>query len=152
MHSAISYNAENISFNLKNKRILTDWIKEIIKREGKNLAIVSFIFCDDAFLLRLNKKFLNHDTYTDIITFDYCKDNLISGDIFISIERVRENAVKFSQPFKEEVCRVMCHGVLHLVGFSDKNIRKRLDMRAKEDECILILKEKFTFHVKQFNV
>jgi probable rRNA maturation factor len=152
MHSAISYNAENISFTIKNKRILSDWIKEIAKREGKNITTVSFIFCDDKFLLKLNKKYLKHDTFTDIITFDYCEGGLISGDIFISIERVRENAVKFSKPFKEELCRVMCHGILHLAGFSDKKNSEMLAMRAKEDDCLILLKEKFMFHVKQFNV
>jgi len=152
MHSAISYNAENISFTIKNKRILSDWIKEIAKREGKNIAAISYIFCDDKYLLKLNKKYLKHDTFTDIITFDYCDGNLISGDIFISLERVRENAVKFAKPFKEELCRVMCHGILHLAGYSDKKNSGMLAMRAKEDDCLILLKEKFMFHVKQFNV
>ena len=153
MHSAIiSYNAENISFTIKNKRILSDWVKEIAKRERKNIAIVSFIFCDDEFLLQLNNKFLQHDTYTDIITFDFSVGGSISGDIFISIERVRENAVNFSKPFKEELCRVMCHGILHLAGYSDKKNNEMPAMRAKEDDCLILLKEKFMFHVKHFNV
>ena len=152
MHSAISYNAENVSFSPKNKKVLKDWIKEIAKREGKIIGNVSFIFCDDSYLLKLNKRYLKHDTFTDIITFNYNEGSFISGDIFISIERVSENAARFNTQFSEELCRVMSHGILHLVGYSDKKSSERLDMRAREDECLMILNKQFTFHVKQFNV
>jgi ssRNA-specific RNase YbeY (16S rRNA maturation enzyme) len=97
MHTAtISYYAENISFRLKNKKILSDWIKNIILLEKRKLQSVSFIFCNDEYLLKLNQTYLKHKTLTDIITFDYNDGNIISGDIFISIERVKENAKVYS--------------------------------------------------------
>jgi probable rRNA maturation factor len=141
MHSAISYNAENISFSFKNRLTITSWIKKIIILQKKKAGAISFIFCDDAFLLEMNKKYLKRNTYTDIIAFDYCEKENISGDLLISVDRVRENAKKFKKPFNDELCRVICHGILHLTGYSDKKKSERLDMSAKEDEYLLLLKE-----------
>src|ERR1035437_8946806 len=140
MHTAtISYYAENISFRLRNKKIISNWINEVVFLEQKKLQAVSFIFCDDKYLLKLNQRYLKHETLTDIITFDYNENDNISGDIFISIERVKENAKNFNNLFYDELHRVMIHGILHLMGNKDKKNSERLAMRAKEDECLLIL-------------
>jgi len=143
MHSVISYYAENISFSLKNKKSITSWLEKIICSEGRKVKTISYIFCDDIYLFELNKKYLKHNTLTDTITFNYCEDDFISGDIFISIDRVRENALKFHNSFDSELYRVMCHGMLHLLGFTDKNKSERLGMTAKEEEYLLLLKKKF---------
>jgi len=136
MHSAISYNAENVTFSLRNKKIVSEWIKKIITLSGNKTGMITYIFCDDKYLYPLNKKYLNHDTYTDIITFDYTENRIISGDIFISIERVKENAKTNKKTFNNELLRVMCHGVLHLIGFSDGSTPEKLAMTAKEDEVL----------------
>jgi rRNA maturation RNase YbeY len=140
MHTAtISYYAENISFRLKNKKIISDWIKKVILLEKRKLQSVSFVFCNDEYLLKLNQIYLKHQTLTDIITFDYNEDNNIAGDIFISIERVKENAKVFNNSFNAELHRVMIHGILHLLGYNDKEASEKLAMRAKENKCLLIL-------------
>ena len=140
MHTAtISYYAENISFRLRNKKIISNWINEVVFLEQKKLQAVSFIFCDDEYLLKLNQTYLKHKTLTDIITFDYNENDNISGDIFISTERVKENAKIFNKSFANELNRVMIHGILHLLGYKDKKNAERLAIRAKEDECLLIL-------------
>ena len=140
MHTAtISYYAENISFRLKNKKIISDWIKKVILFEKRELQSVSFVFCNDEYLLKLNQIYLKHQTLTDIITFDYNEDNNIAGDIFISIERVKENAKVFNNSFNAELHRVMIHGILHLLGYNDKEASEKLAMRAKENKCLLIL-------------
>jgi len=143
MHSAISYYSENSTFRLKNKRLINAWIREIIRREGKRPKDISFIFCDDSYLSGLNETYLKHKNLTDIITFDYCEDKIVSGEIYISIDRVKENAIKFKKTFNNELCRVMIHGMLHLAGYSDKTKSDKLDMRAKEDECLLLLEKLF---------
>ncbi|MFA4852410.1 MAG: rRNA maturation RNase YbeY [Bacteroidales bacterium] len=139
MHSAISYYSENSTFRLKNKRLINAWITEVIRREGKFPKDISFIFCDDCYLSGLNETYLKHKNLTDIITFDYCEGKFISGEIYISIDRVKENAIKFKKTSDNELCRVMIHGILHLVGYSDKIRSNKLNMRAKEDECLLLL-------------
>lgn len=116
--------------------MITAWLTKIIQKSSNKTGNITFIFCDDAYLADLNKKYLNHKTLTDIITFDYVEGNMINGDIFISIERVQENAIKYKTPFKNELLRVICHGVLHLIGFTDKNDTEKLVMRAKEQECL----------------
>ncbi|NTW34299.1 MAG: rRNA maturation RNase YbeY, partial [Bacteroidetes bacterium] len=108
------------------------------KIENKNVENLSFIFCNDSFLLNLNKNYLNHNTFTDIITFDYTEGDLISGDIFISLDRVEENAIKYKLPFNEELFRVIAHGILHLIGYADGTNAERLGMRAKENDCLFI--------------
>lgn len=136
MYSGINFFSENCSFRLKEKKMITAWLTKIIQKSSNKTGNITFIFCDDAYLADLNKKYLNHKTLTDIITFDYVEGNMINGDIFISIERVQENAIKYKTPFKNELLRVICHGVLHLMGFTDKNDSEKLVMRAKEQECL----------------
>ncbi len=119
------------------------WLTKVIESESKVEGDITYIFCDDAYLLELNKKYLQHDTYTDIITFDYTEGDIISGDIFISLERVEDNAQKFEVIFENELQRVMAHGVLHLMGYKDKSSEEAALMRSKEDEKIQM------FHVEQ---
>ena len=129
----IGFTDVEIRFNLKNKLRVRTWIKDIIMREAKSLGNITYIFCTDNFLGSMNEKFLNHTTLTDIITFDYSEKDLMSGDIFISIERVRENSITYKTSFDEEIGRVMAHGILHLAGYKDKSGKDKKMMRSKED-------------------
>ena len=137
----ISFNYE-IDFNLENEIEYSSWISEVIISERKNEGDINFIFCDDDYLLELNQEYLRHDTLTDIISFDYSIGNELHGDVFISVERVRENADEFNVSFLEELKRVMAHGILHYCGYKDKNEKDEFIMRQKEDEKIEM------FHVK----
>lgn len=128
----ISYFSE-INYELKNPESLTPWIEETIQKEGFETGEINYIFCDDDCLLKKNIKYLNHNTLTDIISFDYTEKNIISGDIFISIDRVKENAKDLGHLFEDELCRVMIHGVLHYCGYKDKTEKEQTEMTAKED-------------------
>ena len=108
-------------------------LPELISTEGKEVGDISLVFCNDEQLLLMNKKHLDHDYYTDVITFDYTLHNFISGDIFISVDRVRENAIEYKTTFHIEMCRVVFHGTLHLLGYNDKTELDIVQMRAKED-------------------
>ena len=132
-----------LDFHLSQPENYSDWITTIISSENYFLDTIDFIFCDDAYLLTINQQYLNHDTYTDIITFDYTEGKNIGGDIFISIDRVKENADKFQVDFLHELRRVMSHGVLHLLGYLDKSDEDILLMRSKEEEKMRL------FHVEQ---
>lgn len=121
-------------FIIKDQLKYIDWIGRLIDSEAFSLGQIDYIFCSDEYLLRINQEYLNHDTYTDIITFDYVDGTVLSGDIFISEERVRENAVKFEADFDDELRRVMSHGILHLMGYKDKEESDALIMRNKELE------------------
>ncbi|WP_228236629.1 rRNA maturation RNase YbeY [Allomuricauda sp. M10] len=129
-----------IEFHFKSDLLLgnisdySDWINRILDSEDFVLGQIDYIFCTDDYLLELNQEYLNHDTFTDIITFDYTDGISISGDIFISTERVEENASSFKVEFEEELLRVMSHGVLHLMGYSDKSDEDQKIMRKKEEE------------------
>ena len=123
----------NTSFRLANKDRISLWLLDVIKNEEKILNEISYNFCSDSELLKVNKEFLNHDTLTDIITFDYSDLSGLSGEVLISTERVKENAQEFSQVFDVELRRVMVHGVLHLCGFKDKTDADKLIMTEKED-------------------
>ena len=123
----------NTSFRLANKDRVSLWLLDVIKNEEKSLNEISYNFCSDSELLKVNKEFLNHDTLTDIITFDYSGLSGISGEVLISTQRVKENAQEFSQVFNVELRRVMVHGVLHLCGFKDKTDADKLIMTEKED-------------------
>lgn len=112
---------------------IKDWIESAIVDENLKPGDINYIFCDDAYLLEKNIKYLKHNTLTDIISFDYTMGKLISGDIFISVERVKENAVSFKTNFIDELHRVMIHGVLHYCGYNDKSEEEKVQMRAKED-------------------
>jgi rRNA maturation RNase YbeY len=137
----ISFNYEN-DFELSNEEQLSNWISRVIASEEKKEGEISYIFCDDDYLLNLNEQYLNHDTLTDIISFDYSMGNEIHGDIFISTERVKDNATDFKVSFEEELKRVMVHGVLHYCGYKDKTEEDEALMRSKEDEKIKM------FHVE----
>jgi len=118
---AISFFEEDITYKLKNKTAVRQWITDTIQAEGYKLKELTYIFCSDTYLLQLNQQYLNHDTYTDIVTFDNSEiENSIVGDIFISIDRIRENAIKYNHLETEELHRVIIHGALHLVGYTDK--------------------------------
>ncbi len=138
----ISFNYEN-DFNLENEDRYGNWVSSIIQSEGKEEGEINYIFCDDDYLLDMNQKYLNHDTYTDIISFDYTVGNELHGDIFISTQRVAENAADFKVSFSEELLRVMAHGILHYCGYKDKSDSDATLMRLKEDEKIKL------FHVEQ---
>ena len=131
----IHFFSEEISFELANSTIISDWLIQVTQAEGQHIDEVNYIFCDDAYLHTMNVQYLSHDTLTDVITFQY-ESSGISGDIFISITRVRENAVQFKVPFDNELSRVMVHGLLHLLGYKDKSEQEQQTMRAKEDQYL----------------
>ena len=137
----ISFNYES-DFILEQEPVYSSWIENIILSENKTLGEISYIFCDDAYLYNINMQYLNHDTLTDIISFDYTEGDIISGDIFISIERVKDNAIDFNVSFEEELKRVLAHGILHYCGYKDKTDTNVALMRAKEEEKIKL------FHVE----
>ena len=134
MNSRIQFFSEDINFIFKNKIQTRNWLAKVIEKENKGLLNINYIFCSDEFLLELNKKYLNHSTLTDILTFpDDSVSGKTSGDIYISIERIRENSEKYTQPFDKELHRVMVHGVLHLLGYKDKTKNEKETMTLKED-------------------
>ena len=124
------------NFHLPSKLLHNRWLATIAKQEGYTIGDLNYIFCDDAYLLKINLEYLNHDTLTDIITFDYVENKVLNGDIFISIERVTENSKLFSVPFDQELLRVLSHGLLHLCGYKDKSDEDAAIMRSKEDSSI----------------
>ena len=138
----ISFHYQVPSFRIKNKKRLTDWILLVAFLEKKEVEKIDFIFCNDEYLLQLNKQFLSHKNYTDVLTFNYSeKKKSITAEIYGSIDRVRENARLFNVSFEEELHRVIIHGILHCIGYHDKNDRDRRRMRNKEDECLGLLEE-----------
>lgn len=114
----------------------TAWLKDIILSEEKKLGEINYIFCDDEYLLKVNQDYLQHDYYTDIITFDYVKGKTISGEIFVSLQRISDNASTLSKDYEEELRRVLAHGVLHLCGYKDKSKEEEKEMRRKEDHYL----------------
>jgi len=134
--TGIYFTSEEIDFELQNEDEVKAWLEKLIEQEDKSLRLLNFIFCPDGYLLRLNLEFLDHDTLTDIITFPYADSPIIEGDIFISIDRVRENAQLFKVTFEQELHRVMAHGVLHLCGYGDKTAAETALMRQKEEEAL----------------
>lgn len=129
----ISFNYET-GFEIENQAAYERWISQVIGSEGKKEGDINYVFCNDEYLLEINQKYLDHDTLTDIISFDYSIGNELHGDIFISVERVRENASDFDVPFDVELRRVMAHGVLHYCGYKDKSEADEVVMRSKEEE------------------
>ena len=138
----ISFNYE-IDFELPNESQISKWLSNVILSENKKEGDINYIFCFDEYLLEINQQYLDHDTLTDIISFDYCVGNELHGDIFISVERVRENASDFDVKFEEELLRVMAHGILHYCGYKDKSEDDEKLMRQKEEDKIQL------FHVEQ---
>lgn len=134
----VIYNVEDVDFQLVNQDLLSAWIEKTIDTEGATLGAVSYIFCSDDYLHQMNVEYLNHDTLTDVITFPY-NDNPIEGDIFISIDRVKDNAQDLNIAFNDELHRVMIHGVLHLCGYTDETDEQEAEVRQKEDEYLKTL-------------
>lgn len=135
---AIRFAVQDINFELFQAENVKKWISEVVQRRQKKVGNISYLFCDDEYLLGVNQQYLNHDTYTDIITFDYVAADLISGDIMISVDRVGENAEKFGVPFVQELHRVIIHGVLHLLGQGDKSDSEAAEMRRQEEEALAL--------------
>jgi len=133
---AVIYESKGMSFPKIKRRETTCWIKQNIEILNKKSGNITYIFCSDEEILRINKSYLKHDYYTDIITFDYTEGDKISGDLFISLETVKTNSEKFKTDFDEELRRVMIHGILHLCGYNDKTSEEKEIMCAKEDEAL----------------
>ncbi|MBQ0016480.1 MAG: rRNA maturation RNase YbeY [Bacteroidales bacterium] len=134
---AITFAVTDVDFELPEADRVKKWIIATIENQNLKLGNIGYLFCSDAYLLEVNKQYLNHDTYTDIITFDYVEADRVSGDILISVDRVSENAKIFQVPFEQELHRVIIHGILHLLGQEDKSDRDAAMMRKKEDEALL---------------
>ena len=128
-----------IAFQLNDEKSVVEWIEKLAENKGLEIGEINYIFCDDVYLHKLNVEFLQHDTLTDIISFDNSLGKLLNGDIFISVERVKDNAKDFNVSFNEELKRVMIHGVLHYMGFKDKSDSEKLEMRRQENEAISLL-------------
>lgn len=135
---AIFFSTENIDFELADEPKVKKWILAVVGAQGKRVGNLNYLFCDDSYLINVNRTYLNHDTYTDIITFDYVEGSVVSGDILISVERVRENATLFNSSFEQELQRVIIHGVLHLLGQADKSDEDAAEMRRKEESALAL--------------
>ncbi|MCH6199146.1 rRNA maturation RNase YbeY [Aquiflexum sp. LQ15W] len=137
---AILFFEEDIKFPLQEKIKVKKWLKEVANLDKFKIGELNYIFCSDEYLYRINVEYLGHKTYTDIITFDNSEKNkMIDGDIFVSIERIRENALKENVPFEKELSRVLSHGLLHLMGYKDKKEEDKINMRKMEDQAISLL-------------
>jgi len=134
----ITYNSENVKFPNIKRRETTAWIRRVAATYGKKVGEVGYLFCDDEKILEVNREFLQHDYYTDIITFDYCEDDTLNGDIVISLDTVRSNAEQLGKDYDEELHRVIIHGILHLCGQNDKGPGEREQMEAAEDKALAI--------------
>ena len=135
----ISYQTDGVKMPDIKKKETTEWIKEVAACYGKRVGEIAYIFCSDDKILEVNQQYLQHDYYTDIITFDYCEGNRISGDLFISLDTVRTNAEQFEQPYDRELHRVIIHGILHLCGINDKGPGEREIMEAAENKALALL-------------
>jgi probable rRNA maturation factor len=139
--SSVNFFCNEIRFKLKNPRKVTSWIKKVVEKESATIQEINYVFCSDSYLLSLNQGFLKHNTLTDIITFDNSVEaSVLEGEIYISVERVKENAKKYNVPFEDELRRVMIHGVLHLLGYKDKKPTEKALMRKKEEACLSLHK------------
>ena len=135
----ITYQTEDIAMPLIKKRETTEWVKQAAASYGKKVGEVAYIFCSDEKILEVNRQYLEHDYYTDIITFDYTEGNRISGDLFISLDTVRTNAEQFEQSYERELHRVIIHGILHLCGINDKGPGEREIMEAEENKALALI-------------
>jgi len=133
------------NFKISKKRPFKKWLSCIVKHENRKIGNINIVFCNDEQLLELNKKYLNHNTLTDIISFDYSEEKILHGDIYISIERVRYNAEKYYCTFEEELRRVMAHGIFHLCGYNDKKNIDKLLMKEKENEALIYFNTKYNY-------
>ena len=137
----ITYNSENVPFPKLRRRDTTAWIRRVAATYGKRVGEVGYLFCDDEKILQVNREFLQHDYYTDIITFDYCEDDTLNGDIVISLDTVRSNAKQLGKDYNDELHRVIIHGILHLCGQNDKGPGEREQMEAAEDRALALRSE-----------
>lgn len=144
----ISYNTEDIKFKLDQKRLVSNWLKQIAAKSSKTIGELNYIFCSDPFLLEINKQYLGHNYYTDIITFDYSDDykevgaeDKIYGDVYISIDTIRQNAEEYGEGFDRELHRVIAHGLLHLIGFDDVTPELQAEMTVQENESLDLLQQ-----------
>jgi len=135
----ITYQTEDITMPSIKKRETTEWVKQVAAGYGKKVGEIAYIFCSDEKILDVNRQYLEHDYYTDIITFDYTEGNRISGDLFISLDTVRTNAEQFNQPYERELHRVIIHGILHLCGINDKGPGEREIMEAEENKALALI-------------
>lgn len=140
---AIRFAAQDMDFDFPEGEMVKKWLSEVVWRRGKRVGNISYLFCGDEYMLGVNRQYLNHDTYTDIITFDYVAADLVSGDILISVDRVGENARQFGVPFVQELHRVVVHGVLHLLGQGDKSESEAAEMRRQEEEALELWNDMF---------
>lgn len=136
----VQFLSELKDFKLPNSRKTAHWLVSVARKEHRALDSLTYIFCTDHYLYSLNKQFLRHSTYTDILSFDYSEQDAINGEIYISVPRVRENAQKFKQDFETELRRVVVHGLLHFLGYQDKSPRQKAQMRRKEEACLSLWK------------
>ena len=134
--ATVNFFSEGIEFNIENPYQVINWIERVIKDKGFAQGTINYIFCSDDYLLGINQQYLDHDTYTDIITFYYSKSGVVSGDIFISIDRIKENASIYKTTFENELMRVIIHGILHLTGIKDKTEAEGKEMRRNEDHYL----------------
>ncbi|MGN0217346.1 MAG: rRNA maturation RNase YbeY [Bacteroidaceae bacterium] len=132
----ITYNTENVGMPDIRRRLTSQWVKQVAQSYGRKVGEVAYVFVDDAEILRVNRQYLQHDYYTDIITFDYCEGDTISGDLFISLDTVRSNAAELGVPYGQELRRVIIHGILHLCGINDKGPGEREIMEAAENKAL----------------
>ena len=137
----ITYNSENVPFPKLRRRDTTAWIRRVAATYGKRVGEVGYLFCDDEKMLQVNREFLQHDYYTDIITFDYCEDDTLNGDIVISLDTVCSNAKQLGKDYNDELHRVIIHGILHLCGQNDKGPGEREQMEAAEDRALALRSE-----------
>lgn len=137
----VRYFFEDTSFVFKGRKLNNLWLKTVAESEICRIGDVNIIFCSDNYILDVNQKYLQHDYFTDVITFDYCQDNILSGDIFVSVDTVRENALTYgADSFEQELQRVMVHGLLHLIGYDDQTPEQQNVMRSKENYYLVIRK------------
>lgn len=136
----VTYFTEGVDMPAINKQLIKLWLEKVATSHNRKVGEISYIFCSDEKILEVNKQYLQHDYYTDIITFDYCKGRIISGDLFISLDTVKTNAETFNTPYKEELHRTIIHGILHLCGINDKGPGEREIMEQAENEALAIYK------------
>lgn len=137
MDSTICFYNEDVIYRLLYKEKIRLWLIAVIRQEKKQMGDISFVFCSDEYLLEINRQYLSADYLTDVITFDFTEENRISGDIFISVDRVKENAKQYKQKYYQEMLRIILHGILHLCGYKDKTDKEEKQMREKEDYYLL---------------
>tara|TARA_B110000285_G_scaffold12892_1_gene12792 strand:+ start:258 stop:689 length:432 start_codon:yes stop_codon:yes gene_type:complete len=137
----VFFHTVEISFKLEGESRISSWLNKLVERHEKKIGELNYIFCSDDYLLKMNQEHLNHDYFTDIITFDYCEKDTVSGDLFISIERTKENAKTFGTTQINELNRVIAHGLLHLLGFKDKTSEDIAEMRSMEEEALNTLND-----------